>query len=334
MSPTSEPPPADSARIADPLRPATGRVRRAVVAGTFYPADAEELAKLVADCLAEAHRRSATKTGTGLDVGSDGLAGLMVPHAGLVYSGVVAAAGWRLLGRGSGAGASAAASTGPTSAGPTVVLLGTNHRAPWFKGVGLWDGGPWRTPLGVVEVDADLAVAIGRLGRPFVVEPAAHAGEHSIEVQLPFIQAVRPGSRIVPLTVATGTGAAAREAGVRLGELLAARRSAGDRILLAISSDMAHYPPATACAQVIETMLPYILRCDSAALADEEVVLARANIPGLACGMCGIEAAVLGLSALSAMGAGRGTWLDSATSADAGGPRDRTVGYLSVGFPG
>jgi AmmeMemoRadiSam system protein B len=146
------------------------------------------------------------------------------------------------------------------------------------------------------------------------------------------LAAVAPGARIVPLAVACGTGVRAVRTGERLGRLLAAGRAAGDSVVLAISTDMAHYPPAPACAEVTDRLLPAIAALDAEALAALEGSLRGARIPGLACGMCGIEPAVLGLAALRAMGAGHGSVLDASTSADAGGPPDRTVGYLAVRF--
>jgi Predicted dioxygenase len=150
---------------------------------------------------------------------------------------------------------------------PTVVVLGTNHGAAWLDGVAVWEAGGWRTPLGDLAIDVDLAEAIVELGPPFAVDRPAHLGEHSIEVQLPLLQTVRPGARIVPLSVAAGTGEDAIAAGGRLGELLARRRAAGQRVLLAISSDMAHYPPSTECDRVTAELLPSILRLDPVVLA-------------------------------------------------------------------
>ena len=244
--------------------------------------------------------------------------GILVPHAGLAYSGAVAAAAWRLV-----------------ADGATVVILGTNHTAPWLDGVGVWDAGSWRTPLGDVPVDAELTSEILALGVPFEPDSEAHLGEHSIEVQLPLLRAAAPGARIVPLAVGTGTGHAATAAGTRLGSLLARRRAAGAPIVLAISTDMAHYPPADACVRVTRELLPAI-----EALLPEELARAEAAVrgagagPGMVCGMCGIEPAVLGLAALRAMGATSGVALASATSADAGADPRRAVGYLSVVFGG
>jgi AmmeMemoRadiSam system protein B len=245
--------------------------------------------------------------------------GILVPHAGLAYSGLVAAAGWRLV---------------PDDT--TVVILGTNHTAAWLDDVGAWETGRWRTPLGEVAIDTALAAEICALGPPFGTDRAAHLGEHSIEVQLPLLQSVAPAARIVPLAVGAGTGRDAVAAGQRLGALLARRRAAGAPIVLAISSDMAHYPPADACVQVTAALLPAILGLLPDDLAREEAAVGRGpeSGPGMACGMCGIEPAVLGLAALRAMGATRGVALASGTSADAGADPRRAVGYLSVAFGG
>jgi len=256
-----------------------------------------------------------TGTGTGTPAGSP--LGILVPHAGLAYSGLVAAAGWRLV-----------------PDGATVVILGTNHTAAWLHGVGAWETGHWRTPLGDVAVDAALASEILALGLPFGPDRAAHLGEHSIEVQLPLLRTAAPGARIVPLAVGAGTGAGAVAAGERLGTLLARRRAAGASIVLAISTDMAHYPPADACARVTRALLPAILGLLPAELARAEEAIGRGPLAGagMACGMCGIEPAVLGLAALRAMGATSAVALATATSADAGADPQRAVGYLAVAF--
>jgi AmmeMemoRadiSam system protein B len=295
-------------------------VRRPAVAGAFYPADPERLRALVRRQLVAAEVRyprpaTAAWAGAGLPLG------LLVPHAGLEYSGVVAAAAWRWLAAGAGGG--------PLS----VVILGTNHRAGWLAGIGAWDRGSWQTPLGSVAVDEALAGTISELGAPFLVDLDAHRAEHSIEVQLPFVQEVVPDVAIVPLAVSTGVGSAAIQAGARLGTLLATRaREATRRLVLAISSDMAHYPSAADAEAVTAELLPALEGLDPEALATRERALRRRGIPDLACGMCGIEPSVVGLAALRAAGATRGTALAAATSADAGGPRNQTVGYLALRF--
>ncbi len=283
-------------------------LRLPAVAGAFYPAGETALRALVAACLAEA---GAPPPG--------GLAsGVLVPHAGLVYSGTVAAAGWATM-------------LLDAASAPTIVVLGTNHSAR-FDGVAVFEAGLWRTPLGDVSVDADLAARILALDAPFGGGRLAHRDEHSIEVQLPLLQVLRPEARIVPCSVAAGTGRAAVGAGARLGGLLAGLRAAGEDVLLAISTDMAHYPPHDEAVRVTQRLVPAITAVDGVGLAVRERVETQSGARGMACGMCGIQPAVLGLAALRAMGATGGTVVASATSADAGSAPDRTVGYLAVVF--
>jgi AmmeMemoRadiSam system protein B len=279
------------------------------VAGSFYPGQADRLDELVGKLLANA--RPARP--------AEGPVGVLVPHAGLVYSGLVAAAGWRALLDGAGPA-------------PTIVILGTNHSAR-FEGAAVDPAGAWRLPTGDVAVDGDVAAAILGLGHPFGASRVAHRDEHSIEVQLPLVAALRPGARIVPCSVSAGTGDAAIGAGQRLGRLLANLRQAGHEVLLAISTDMAHYPDHDEAVRVTERLAPAICALDPRATAANERASVSPGIRGMACGMCGIQPTVLGLAALHAMGAKSGRVIAAATSADAGGPRDRTVGYLAVAFP-
>jgi AmmeMemoRadiSam system protein B len=291
-------------------------LRRPAVAGSFYPADPDRLIELVEALVGAAGRVPGAAP---VSAGSALPLGVLVPHAGLTYSGITAAAGWRSL-------------AGHGGRPPVIVILGTNHSAGWLDGVGAWEAGAWSTPSAVVPVHAELAHEIVALGGPFHVDHDAHRREHSIEVQLPLLAALEPDSPVVPLAVSCATGPRAIGAGERLGRLLGDRRAGGEPVVLAISTDMAHYPPAAECAAVTERLLPSILALDPAALAALEEALRGEGIPGLGCGMCGIEPAVLGLAALRAMGATGGTALAASTSADAGGPADRVVGYLAVRF--
>lgn len=304
----------------EPIVSSPAPIRRPSVSGTFYPADPGELSELVDGLLA-----SAVPPADVVAAVAHGLAGVLVPHAGLLYSGRVAASAWRL--------STAPAAPAP-SALPTVVLLGTNHSAPWLDGVGVWDTGAWRVPLGDVEVDEELAAAIAALGPPYRVDREAHRSEHSLEVQLPFLRRALPGARIVPLAIGCGRGRRAIDAGERLGALLAKRRGAGAQICLAISTDMAHYPPLAIGAWVTEELGPLIMGLDPAGLVRREAEILDAQPSGLACGMCGIEPTVVGLATLRTMGVVSGIRLAAATSADAGGSPGRTVGYLAAAFPG
>ena len=288
----------------------SGAARNPAVAGTFYPAEPDRLGPLVDLLLsgAAAVPRPAALAGATV-------LGLLVPHAGLVYSGAVAASSWRLAGE-----------IAPT----TIVLAGTDHQA-WAAGVGVWTGGSWRTPLGEVAIDEPLARRIAALGPPFAADDSSHDAEHSLEVQLPLLGRACPGARIVPLAVSPRLRSHA-DAGARLGRLLAELRGAGERILLVASSDLAHYPPANVCETVDRQLLEPLLRLDGDALLALEARQLRSNLPGLVCGLCGIDPVRFSLAALAEMGATRGLLLVAATSADAGGDRRRTVGYAAAAF--
>jgi AmmeMemoRadiSam system protein B len=288
----------------------SGKPRHAAVSGTFYPADPRRLESMVAELLSAAARPAVPEMPLPSSV-----TGILVPHAGLVYSGAVAALGWTLAGR----------------AGPaTIVLAGTDHQA-FATGVGVWTGGPWQTPLGDVEIDDGLAREIASLGPPFAADDDAHQGEHSIEVQLPLLMRSCPGAKIVPLAVSprlVGHSAA----GVVLGRLLARRIAAGEKILLAASSDLAHYPPDDVCRDTDAQLLGPLLRLDAEELWTLESRLLRSGRPGLVCGLCGIDPVRVALAAVPEMGARRGILLGAATSADAGGDPRRTVGYAAAAF--
>jgi MEMO1 family protein len=288
----------------------SARPRHPAVAGSFYPGDPARLAAMVRQIRAAA---STVERPAGLVPGA--VLGLMVPHAGLVYSGIIAALGWNLAGE---------------VAPATIVLAGTDHQA-WAAGVGVWTGGSWITPTGEVRVDGELAMRIVELGRPFAPDEDAHLDEHSLEVQLPLIEAACPGARIVPLAVSPRLREHAR-AGELLGRLLAERRAAGERILLVASSDMAHYPPAHVCELADAELLEPLMRLDAGALADLDQAIQRRGLPGLVCGLCGIDPVRVTLAAVREMGARRGVLLGVATSADAGGDPRRTVGYAAAAF--
>jgi AmmeMemoRadiSam system protein B len=285
--------------------------RPPAIAGRFYPARPADLAELADACVEDTPMLEEPPLG------------LLVPHAGLVFSGTIAGRAWGALG---GAWRAAGIEHG------TALIAGTNHFAGWIDGLAVWDGGPWDTPLGRVDVDVDLSARVLALGDGVSAQRAAHSEEHSIEVQLPLLQRAAPGGRIVPFLVADAsprTLGAAR----RLGELLADRRAAGDPLVLVASSDFAHYPSARRSEEVNHRLLEPICSLDEEALGREEAALRRAGIPGLACGMCGIDPTRAVLAALRAAGATRATVLAQGTSADVPwGDVERTVGYASVAF--
>lgn len=283
-------------------------LRPPAVAGSFYPAVAEELEALLDELLA------APSPAVGPD---QEIVGLLVPHAGLVYSGRVAAKGWRSL-------------VGDPPA--VVVVAGTNHFAPWLNGVALWPRGAWASPLGPVGVDEELAGRILALGDPFLDDRSAHRREHSIEVQLPFLRRLLPGVPFVPFVVSLPDPDAVA-AGRRLGRELAAVRGAGRRVVLVASSDLAHYPTQDVARRVDAAILDAICALDPGEVSRREWQFRRSGEPGLSCGLCGLEPVLLTLAAVTEMGATEGRLLAAATSADVPlGDPDRVVGYGAVAF--
>jgi MEMO1 family protein len=185
--------------------PSALRLRRPAVAGSFYPGEAGTLASLVDHLLADA---SASRTNLYTPVPK----ALIVPHAGYMYSGAIAASGYARLGAAAGRIA-------------RVVLIGPAHRV-WFEGLALPDADRLETPLGIVRA--------GSVDLPGVLASApAHAEEHSLEVHLPFLQRVLGDVEVIPLL--TGDASAERVAVVLDGLW------GGDETVVIVSSDLSHY---------------------------------------------------------------------------------------------
>src|SRR5881628_3148227 len=150
------------------------RVRRAAVAGTWYPGAPDALAAALDRHLARTSR----------DVAGE-LVALIAPHAGLMYSGPVAAHAYHLL-------------RGRTF--DVAVLVGPSHYVG-FDGVAIDPSGGWETPYGVMHIDAACASRLRAKGGVIVEHPQAHGREHSLEMQLPFLQRLAPNVPIVPLVM-------------------------------------------------------------------------------------------------------------------------------------
>jgi AmmeMemoRadiSam system protein B len=267
-------------------------LRRAAVAGSWYPGRPEAIADEV-DAYLEA---AAPLPPPGR------LVGLISPHAGLRYSGAVAAHGYSLL-RG--------------RRDVTVVLVGPSHRAA-FEGCAVHATGAFETPLGRVAVDEGLAAALLDDGGGILDAPAPHRDEHSLEMQLPFLQRLVPGLRIVPVLM----GSQSREEVDALARSLV-RALLGRAALLVASSDLSHYHPAPAANAMDSLVVADVERFDAESLMGR---LERER--GHACGG-GPMVAVM--KAARGLGADRASVLRYADSGDAG-ERDkrRVVGYLSA----
>ncbi|HOF18961.1 MAG TPA: AmmeMemoRadiSam system protein B [Phycisphaerae bacterium] len=247
------------------------------------------------------------------------LYGGIVPHAGWVYSGRLAAMTFKAL----------------DQAGPleTVVLLGADHTGAVAMAE-VFNSGIWRTPLGDVPVDADLGGALVEMGTPFRANPEAHRHEHSIEVQVPLLAALRAGVKIVP--VAVPPDAQAVETGRALGRLLAERFP---RVRVAGSSDLTHHgghfgsPGGHGSVGEQWTRQNDRRMIDRIVAMDAEAIVAEALRHENACGAGAIAATV---AACREMGATKGVLLDYTNSYEVihemypNTPDDTTVGYASI----
>src|SRR5664279_4319090 len=250
------------------------RLRPAAVAGSFYPGHRRALESEVDQLLGSATRLQGRPKA------------LVVPHAGYVYSGPIAASAYAQL-----------RAPLPTR----VVLLGPAHFEP-LRGLALPGVDAFATPLGEVPMDAAAVASLAPL--PCVVtSPAAHAREHSLEVQLPFLQRVLPAFTLVPLVV----GQASLE---EVSSVLDALWG-GEETLIVISTDLSHYLPYEIARTVDEATALAIRSCDSTIA------------PERACGAAGLR----GLLQVARQRNLAIMQLDLRNSGDTAGDRSRVVGY-------
>lgn len=265
------------------------RIRPAAVAGPFYPADADELAAEVERCLAAGRATLAARP-----VRLPTPKAVIAPHAGYAYSGPIAGAAYALL-------------QTRAAAIERVVLIGPAHRVA-CAGLAASAADGFATPLGVVPVDRD-AVAVALTCPAVEVLERAHAAEHCLEVQLPFLQRVCPGVRIVPLLVGDADGAQVAAVVERLW--------GGAETVLVISSDLSHdHDHDTA------------IRLDRATCAAIAALDAERLGEGSACG----RRPIAGLLAAARRHHLHAHCLDLRNSGDTAGPRDPVVGYAAFAF--
>jgi len=265
--------------------------RRPAVAGHFYPADAAALRHVVETCL------------DGVPTEARRAIGVLVPHAGLEYSGRTAA---RVF--------------GSIVIPETVVILAPNHTGrSTSPGASLWASGEFLTPLGKVAVDEPFADALAHRSDLVAHDPSAHEREHAIEVELPFLQAVAVDSRIVPIVLAWDDWARSARLAAALADLAAGWP--GD-VLLVASTDMTHFEPAASAARKDGLALAAVEQLDGCALLE---ICQRERIS-----MCGRAPAAVVLEAARRLGATHADVVDYRHSGLVTGDHSDVVAYAGV----
>ncbi|NJN95715.1 MAG: AmmeMemoRadiSam system protein B [Anaerolineales bacterium] len=238
-----------------------------------------------------------------------GLMGLIAPHAGYFFSGHVAGAAFAGLSPG---------------AFDTVILIGPDHRGAAPGDVSSPEAGVWRTPLGDIPVDWDMMQA---LDAEISLTVLPNEEEHSLEVELPFLQTALEHFQLVPLMMGDQSPGTCRRLGEALVKIVPLfLQDEGRKVLFVASSDLSHYFDDDTARRLDQTTLQFILDLDAAGLL-EHVIQGRRQGQPLACGAGPIAVII---QAATALGATEATLLKYATSADAHPLKDRVVGYAAV----
>lgn len=264
-------------------------MREPVVAGRFYPADKRELQAVIEDFTRDTGQRPPVEA-----------TAVIAPHAGYVYSGKLAAK-----------------TLGAVHIPETVLLLGPNHTG---KGQpASLSAEDWSTPLGLVPANNTLSHLVTQKSAAVVVDETAHTSEHSLEVQLPFLQELQKNLSIVPLIL----GQLAYETCEEIAEsLYHSITEFGDKVLILASSDMNHYESRAISQKKNSLVLAAIEEMDPYALYS---VVHRNEIS-----MCGVIPVVITLLTSRKLGAKTATVVDYMDSGDISGDTGQVVGYAGV----
>jgi MEMO1 family protein len=269
-------------------------VRRPAVAGRFYPAGAQALSHDLDQYLAPGPEAPAERE-------TEQPLGCVVPHAGYMYSGHVAGAVYRQL--------------PPLS---SYIILGPNHFGRGAP-LAMMSRGAWRTPLGEVPLDDELGEGVRQGCHLLMEDPDAHQDEHSLEVQVPFLQRRVGLFRMLAIAVGSVGYAALQSLGHGIAQAV---KQAPEPVLIIASSDMNHYEPDGITREKDHKAIQRILALDSDGLYD---VLRREGIS-----MCGYGPTIAMLTAAIELGATRASLVKYATSADTSGDRSTVVGYAGI----
>lgn len=263
-------------------------IRPPAVAGHFYPSNPNELAQAVDGFLSP-------------DIEKKRALSCVVPHAGYIYSGHVAGALYSSL-----------------EIPARLILIGPRHY-PRGESLAILPEGSWASPLGDAKIDSILAAELKHEFPRLRDDAVAHEREHSLEVQIPFLQRLRGDFRFVPIVLGTDRYGVLVELGHAVAKVVAAQ---GEPVLVVASSDMNHYESDEITRVKDERAIARVLALDPRGLYD------TVRVEGIT--MCGFTAAVVMLVAVCDLGASQAELVRYATSGDINGDRDRVVGYAGI----
>jgi AmmeMemoRadiSam system protein B len=268
-------------------------LRLPAVAGRFYPAQPGELTQLVREFTPSPAAPGALRRE---------VRACLVPHAGYVYSGHVAGAVFARI-----------------ALPKKIIILGVRHQARGAS-IAILSSGAWRTPLGDAPVHSGLAAELRKECPLFREDAVAHQTEHSLEVQLPFLQVSVPELTFVPIAL----GTIRFEELIEVGQALARVLAKHPEVLLLTTSDLNHYEDDATTRRKDHKAIERLLALDPRGLFD---VCRTEQIS-----MCGLGPAVAMLTALNSLGSSQAELVCYATSADVSGDRDTVVGYAGMLF--
>ncbi|WP_010663136.1 AmmeMemoRadiSam system protein B [Marinilabilia salmonicolor] len=277
------------------------RDRKPAVAGMFYEDDASLLHGHLKELFSRAKPRDT----------NDEVAAIIVPHAGYVYSGKIAASGFNQI---------------PEDAKiERIFLIGSSHRVA-FDGAAVYMQGDFMTPFGPVEVDADVAGELVEQESGIFSDPEVHAREHSLEVQVPFLQFhLKHPFKLVPLLVGPHDASVTP----RIAKTLEKWFTSGN--LFVISTDFSHYPSYEMALQVDANTAEAVLKNDPDELLSVLERNRKLNVEGLSTSMCGWSSVLTLLNITRHVGGIRWEEVDFGNSGDVSvGDKERVVGYRAM----
>jgi AmmeMemoRadiSam system protein B/AmmeMemoRadiSam system protein A len=277
-------------------------IRNAAVAGKFYPAEPQKLKLAIQKFLQDAVPPRGETT-----------LGLVLPHAGYVYSGQIAADGYRQAAAGQF---------------ELVVILGTNHTVPGFKRIALPPFQAFQTPLGSAPVDQAILQKLTKENPDCIMDSRPHLQEHSIEVQIPFVQTLFPRAQILPVVVGLPDVSLCTRFGQSLASLLRNRKA-----LIVASSDLSHYPESAVAVKADRQTLEAMARLDPAHFSRSLAAILDQGSQRVDTAACGEAPIMVLLSAMAALGGNHIRAISYANSGDLPiGDLSRVVGYGALAF--